>query len=80
MASGQRWEYLVIGEPGRLPELGREGWELVAVVPEGGASTLYLKRPVPSVREQITLEQRTQALAAGAADAPGTRAGGEAQE
>lgn len=59
-ATGSGWEYVILvrGEASRLASLGREGWELVAVTdgPEGGE--LYLKRPLPSFREQITLDQR----------------------
>ena len=54
----QAWEYLVAAEP-QLPELGRRGWELVAVLPgEHGAARCYLKRPAPTFRERVTGEQK----------------------
>lgn len=58
------WEYLVLPESdrSRLNELGFDGWELVAV---GGAAPerlLYLKRPQPSFRERVTLDQRAAYL------------------
>ena len=53
----QTWEYQVVDGPlagDRLNELGREGWELVAVTD----FSTYLKRPILGFKEQITLEQR----------------------
>jgi hypothetical protein len=54
------WEYHKTSSDERLDELGREGWELVAVVPSGpsGELTLYLKRPTPGFREQVTEDQK----------------------
>jgi hypothetical protein len=56
------WQYLSIlpSEANRLAELGRAGWELVAVAPTGGETRLYLKRPRPGLRERVTLEQRAR--------------------
>jgi ATP-dependent Clp protease ATP-binding subunit ClpA len=47
--SASRWEYRVERdlEAERLNELGAEGWELVAAVPEGDDIRLFLKRPAP---------------------------------
>lgn len=58
--SGSGWEYQILPrvEADRLNDLGREGWELVAVGATDGGSELFLKRPLPGFREQITLEQR----------------------
>ncbi|MCA9879257.1 MAG: hypothetical protein KC442_15810, partial [Thermomicrobiales bacterium] len=55
-----RWEYLILQrtEAGRLNDLGREGWELVAVSDGAGITEIFLKRPLPDFREQITLDQR----------------------
>ena len=45
-APAVKWEYKVAGDRQRLAELGKEGWELVAVTqPVNGAPTFYLKRP-----------------------------------
>ena len=51
------WEYQVVeGQVAedRLNELGREGWELVAVT----EFSTYLKRPILGFKERVTLEQR----------------------
>ncbi len=42
----------------RLNALGREGWELVTLVP--GTEQAIFKRPAPDYRERITLEQRAR--------------------
>ena len=57
-----RWEYLTIPETerDRLRELGAEGWELVAAGAGSGEPALYLKRPAPSFRERVTLDQRRE--------------------
>ena len=59
-ASGSGWEYLILhrAEVGQLPQLGRLGWELISVTTEPDGGQLYFKRPLPSFREQITLDQR----------------------
>lgn len=58
-----QWEYLrVPGEPD-LDQLGREGWELVAL---RGSEWLF-KRPEPDPSERFALQQRAAALA----DIPG---------
>lgn len=62
MAASVQWEYTVAESFGQLDGLGRDGWELVGVTAAGGSERFYLKRPLPSLREQITLEQRRQAL------------------
>jgi hypothetical protein len=58
--TNQNWEYLTLPETDRdcLPELGMEGWELVAIGGDHDDRLLYLKRPVPSLRERVTIEQR----------------------
>jgi hypothetical protein len=50
------WEYRVTDPlpEGELNALGADGWELVAVT----ADRLYLKRPRPDFREQVTLDQK----------------------
>lgn len=70
MAAMTRWEYRTASEAGQLDRLGGEGWELVAVTDVEGRERFYLKRPLPSMRERFTLEQRTQVLdgAGGGAD------------
>jgi hypothetical protein len=64
---GSGWEYLILKRPGasRLNELGRDGWELVAVTRADDGVELYLKRPLPGFREQITLDQRRSYVAEG---------------
>lgn len=52
------WEYFITTDESRLPELGRDGWELISVRTTQDGVKLYLKRPRPSLRDQITLEQR----------------------
>lgn len=58
---GAGWEYLVLerSEADRLNALGREGWELVAIAGGDDGIELFLKRPLPGFREQITLDQRS---------------------
>jgi len=59
-----RWQYRRADSFEELEALGADGWELVGVVPRaGGGETFYLKRPFPSIRAQITLEQRAKVLA-----------------
>jgi hypothetical protein len=57
---GSTWEYLIIPDVdrGRLSELGRDGWELVAIGGNAPEALLYLKRPMRSFRERVTLDQR----------------------
>ena len=54
------WEYTRCTQFGELEALGRDRWELVAVLPSSaeGESVFYLKRPAPTFREQVTLEQK----------------------
>ena len=56
------WEYLTLPETerDRLPLLGMEGWELVASGGDPDDRLLYLKRPVQSLRERVTIEQRNR--------------------
>ena len=54
------WEYYKTVDDAQLEELGREGWELVAIVSSGGneGTTLYFKRPALTFREQVTIDQK----------------------
>ena len=54
------WEYRTTTDPADLAPLGREGWELVGVAPRGTALVHYLRRPLPTLAERVTLEQRDQ--------------------
>lgn len=56
------WEYLVTEDTERLYEYGDQGWELVAVVVVDGQEKLYFKKPALSLREQLTLDQRSAVL------------------
>lgn len=58
-----RWQYRKAASFEALASLGDDGWELVGVTEIGGVETFYLKRPYPSIREEITLSQRERALA-----------------
>lgn len=57
-----RWEYRIAEGRAELAELGLDGWELVQAAVVNGQETFYLKRPCPSIREEITSSQREQAL------------------
>lgn len=54
------WEYLTLPETERhrLPHLGMEGWELVAIGGGSDERLLYLKRPALSLSARVTTEQR----------------------
>ena len=67
------WEYRTTTDPGDLEPLGREGWELVSVTPRGTALVHYLRRPLPTLAERVTLEQRHRVQQP---PAPGRRAAG----
>jgi hypothetical protein len=67
-----KWEYHKVSDFEELHLLGRQGWELVSVTGtgQGGAvdgegDTFYLKRPCPSIKEEITAEQRDRVLIEG---------------
>lgn len=60
--ANMRWEYKIVYGTENLASLGKQGWELVSVVLAEGAEKLYFKRPLPSIREQITLDQRRDVL------------------
>ena len=54
------WEYRTTVDPADLEPLGREGWELVSVVSRDTQTVHYLRRPLPTMTERVTLEQRDQ--------------------
>jgi hypothetical protein len=56
------WEYLTVPETerDRLPHLGMEGWELVAIGGGPDERLLYLKRPAQSLSARVTTEQRNR--------------------
>ncbi|WII35769.1 hypothetical protein [Paenibacillus thiaminolyticus] len=54
------WEYRIEHDAAALNELGQSGWELVAVTVVDGIEQMYLKRPGPTFRELITLDQREE--------------------
>ncbi len=54
------WEYRTTTDPADLEALGREGWELVSVTQRGTELVHYLRRPLPTLAERVTLEQRDQ--------------------
>jgi hypothetical protein len=59
-ATTATWEYLTLPETerDRLPQLGMEGWELVAIGGAPDARLLYFKRPAQSLSARVTTEQR----------------------
>lgn len=59
----QRWEHKVTLDEEDIYKLGEKGWELVSVVTIGHSVRFYLKRPAPTLKEQITLDQRKEVLA-----------------
>ena len=61
-ATATTWEYLIVPETerDRLADLGREGWELVAVGGGPDERLLYLKRPGQSLSARVTTEQRNR--------------------
>jgi hypothetical protein len=61
-----RWEYHKSRNESELEALGREGWELVAVLPGGqaGGAIFYFKRPAHDFREEVTLDQKRRYYAA----------------
>jgi hypothetical protein len=64
-----RWQYHRTASFEALAALGEDGWELVGVTASEAEETFYLKRPFPSIREEITASQRERALAAAAKEA-----------
>jgi hypothetical protein len=61
-ATTATWEYFIVPETerDRLPHLGMEGWELVAVGGGPGERVLYLKRPARGLSARVTSEQRNR--------------------
>jgi hypothetical protein len=61
-ATTATWEYLTLPETerDRLPSLGVEGWELVAIGGGPDERLLYLKRPAQSLSARVTTEQRNR--------------------
>jgi D-ribose pyranase len=51
------WEYLETRDATDLPGLGAEGWELVAVVPEGAGHKYVFKRPAADLKPRFSREQ-----------------------
>ena len=56
------WEYLTVPETerNRLPQLGADGWELVAIGGNPDEHVLYLKRPAQGLSARVTVEQRNR--------------------
>ncbi|TDL64731.1 hypothetical protein E2R56_25530 [Rhodococcus qingshengii] len=55
-----KWEYLFTNEKENISRLGGEGWELVTVIQHITGLTFYLKRPVRSFVDRLTLEQKEE--------------------
>ena len=54
------WEYHKSESEDELDALGREGWELVSVLPgtANKVAIFYFKRPAHDFRESVTLDQK----------------------
>jgi hypothetical protein len=61
-ASTVGWEYFTLPETERhrLPHLGMEGWELVAIGGDPDERLLYFRRPAQSLKARVTSEQRNR--------------------
>ena len=62
----QAWEYRSVEgmiSDSELNELGRDGWELVAVGGDTAAPRLFFKRLGPNFRERVTLDQKRRVYA-----------------
>lgn len=60
------WDYrlLDLSNEAELDRLGAEGWEIVATTPgTAGSFRLCLKRPRPTLRERVTLDQKRRVYA-----------------
>ncbi|MEA2529063.1 MAG: hypothetical protein QOF33_1369 [Thermomicrobiales bacterium] len=59
------WEYRAVENPGtdELDALGREGWELASAFTAGEETRLLFKRPRPSFRDEVTLDQKRRYFA-----------------
>lgn len=59
-AHASQWDYHVeVGPtPDTLAKLGEDGWELAAIDPKTGG--YVFKRPRPSLRERVTLDQKAR--------------------
>ena len=71
-----KWHYYVRrGEMTQdaLNEVGKEGWELVSVMPDRSEIVFYFKRPHPTLAESITLEQRERYFDEWGIDSPGAQ-------
>lgn len=53
-----RWQYFISDDEQALPQLGRDGWELVTVLESEGRRRFYFKKPMISFTERVTEEQR----------------------
>ena len=61
MAAPDTWEYRtrMAASESDLNHLGADGWELVGI----SDGVFYLKRPIQSFRERVTLEQKQRYFA-----------------
>lgn len=53
-----KWQYFISEDEQALPQHGEAGWELVAVLERENRVVFYFKKPVPSLKERLTEEQR----------------------
>jgi hypothetical protein len=66
MSMATKWHYRVLTgdlSQAELDQIGNDGWELVAVTAAAGKPIVYFKRPHPTLKEAVTLEQRDRYLA-----------------
>jgi len=58
----KRWNYIKVSTWEEVVEKGLDGWELIGIIDCQSTKEYMLKKPLPSIREEITNAQTTKAL------------------
>ncbi|MFJ7638411.1 hypothetical protein [Peribacillus sp. NPDC097225] len=58
----KRWSHIRVSTWDEVVEKGMDGWELIGTIEHQSVGTYMLKKPLPSIREEITNAQTTKAL------------------